>query len=300
MVTAYSGFARQNLSYSSCAGFPSSAPALAGEGRALFILPRDSGEGGPRVCAVEGARASTPCRRFKDIAAPTLIALRRQRCGESGAPSTILRSLRELRRSPSPAIAVAENEAVLATHRIRDCAWRNDRKSSLYAFFYPLLYFLFLFRNFFFAQKSKEAERRQTRSPRAVPRERMSPLARASGPARAEAQRAHLSAFRRGACCSERTPQLNSSDALPVTVLGRSGRYPLPAVVQCSDVSRTGHSAGRASDPESPGSEGDEPPPAGTALAPPTGITRPASLLGEMGRYVTITGTMSRGLSPLL
>jgi len=83
----------------------------------------------------------------------------------------------------------------------------------------------------------------------------MSPLARASGPARAEAQRARLSAFHRGACCSERTPQLNSSDALPVTVLGRNGRYPLPAVVQCSDVSRTGHSAGRASDPESPGSE---------------------------------------------
>jgi hypothetical protein len=155
-----------------------------------------------------------------------------------------------------------------------------------------------LLRHFHSLKKSKEAERRQTRSPRAVPRERMSPLARASGPARAEAQRARLSAFHRGACCSERTPQLNSSDALPVTVLGRSGRYPLPAVLQCSDVSRTGRSAGRASDPEPPGSAADEAAPAGTTLAPPTGITRLASLLGETMRYVTITGTMSKAMSP--
>jgi hypothetical protein len=159
----------------------------------------------------------------------------------------------------------------------------------------PLLYFVIS--PFPFTSKCKEAERRQTRSPLAVPRERMSPLARASGPARAEAQRARLSASHRGACCSERTPQLNSSDALPVTVLGRNGRYPLPAVVQCSDLTRTGHSAGRASDPESPGSAADEAAPAGTALAPPTGITRPASLLSEMMRHVTVTGTLSRGVS---
>ncbi len=50
--------------------------------------------------------------------------------------------------------------------------------------------------------------------------------------------------------------------------------------------------------PEPPGSGGDEPPPAGTALAPPTGITRLASLLSETMRYVTITGTMSRAMSP--
>jgi len=76
---------------------------------------------------------------------------------------------------------------------------------------------------------------------------------------------ARLSAFHHDACCSERTPQLNSSHALPVTVLGRSRRYPLPAVSQCSDVSRTGHSAGRACLPEPPGSGSDEPPPAGAA-----------------------------------
>ncbi len=60
-------------------------------------------------------------------------------------------------------------------------------------------------------KKAKEAERRQTQGVLSKPRERMSPLARASGPARAEAQRARLSAFRRGTCGSERTPPLNSS-----------------------------------------------------------------------------------------
>jgi len=86
---------------------------------------------------------------------------------------------------------------------------------------------------------------------------------------------ARLSAFHHGACCSERTPQLNSSHALPVTVLGRSRRYPLPAVSQCSDISRTGHSAGRACLPEPPGSGGDEPPPAGAAP-----LRQPASPAG--------------------
>ena len=59
--------------------------------------------------------------------------------------------------------------------------------------------------------KAKEAERRQTQGVLSEPRERMLPLARASGPARAEAQRARLSAFRRGTCGGERTPPLNSS-----------------------------------------------------------------------------------------
>ena len=47
---------------------------------------------------------------------------------------------------------------------------------------------------------------------------------------------ARLSAFHHGACCSERTPQLNSSHALPVKVLRRNGRYPFPAFVQCSGL----------------------------------------------------------------
>ena len=54
--------------------------------------------------------------------------------------------------------------------------------------------------------------------------------------ARSKAERARLSAFHRGTCGSERTPPLNSSYALPGTVLGRNGRYPLPAVIQYSDL----------------------------------------------------------------
>ena len=60
-------------------------------------------------------------------------------------------------------------------------------------------------------QKAKGAERRQTQGVLSEPRERMLPLARASGPARAEAQRARLPAFRRGTCGGERTPPLNFS-----------------------------------------------------------------------------------------
>ena len=50
------------------------------------------------------------------------------------------------------------------------------------------------------------------------------------------ALRARLSASHHGTCCSERTPQLNPSYALPGTGLGRSGCYPLPAVLQCSGL----------------------------------------------------------------
>ena len=85
---------------------------------------------------------------------------------------------------PSPAVAGAEGA--------RLCA---------FAFFHSLQE----------NKKAKEAERRQTQGVLSEPRERMLPLARASGPARAEAQRARLSAFRRGTCGGERTPPLNSS-----------------------------------------------------------------------------------------
>jgi len=135
---------------------------------------------------------------------------------------------------------------------------------------------------FIHCKKAKEAERRQTQGLLTVPRERMSPLARASGPARAEAQRARLSAFHRGACGSDRTPPLNSSYALPGTELGRSGRYPLPAVPKCSGLPRsTGRSAGRAYPPESPGSAADEATPAGAAFAPANRNHQLASLLSE-------------------
>jgi hypothetical protein len=54
--------------------------------------------------------------------------------------------------------------------------------------------------------------------------------------ARSKAERARLSAFHRGTCGGDRTPPLNSSYALPGTVLGRNGRYPLPAVIQYSEL----------------------------------------------------------------
>ncbi len=119
--------------------------------------------------------------------------------------------------------------------------------------------------------------------------------------------RARLSAFHHGACCGERTPQLNSRYALPGTWSGRTipnvrttwferpravqrlirksgcrfsgkimrqlnGRYPLlPVPVQRASRRPVIVPAGRIS-PEPPGSGGDEPPPAGTALAPPAGV----------------------------
>ena len=63
---------------------------------------------------------------------------------------------------------------------------------------------------------------------------RVSNLRTLAGCGARRALRARLSASHHGTCCSERTPQLNPSYALPGTGLGRSGRYPLPAVLQCS------------------------------------------------------------------
>ena len=83
---------------------------------------------------------------------------------------------------------------------------------------------------------------------------------------------ARLSAFHRGSCCSERTPQLSSRYALPGTWSGRSDpkasnnrvrktvRLLTAGVTrsflsQSSEVtSQTGHNAGRACFPKPPGS----------------------------------------------
>ena len=66
----------------------------------IIILPRDSGEGGPRSCAVEGARAVTHLRQ-------------RQRSSHSDAPPPCFAW------SPSPAIAGADEG-----HRSRDALLR--------------------------------------------------------------------------------------------------------------------------------------------------------------------------------
>jgi hypothetical protein len=90
------------------------------------------------------------------------------------------------------------------------------------------------------------------------------------------AERARLSAFHRGTCCSERTPQLSSRYALPGT--RRHQVLPASSLSQSSDFTRRPVivPAGRNT-PEPPGSGGDEPPSAGTALAPPARSHRPAS-----------------------
>jgi hypothetical protein len=87
--------------------------------------------------------------------------------------------------------------------------------------------------------------------------------------------RARLSAFHRGTCGSERTPPLNSSHALPGS-----------GVIRCYLHLRLSQSSGRffarrpvivpvgRLHPEPPGSEGDKPSPAGTALAPSFGSHR--------------------------
>jgi hypothetical protein len=52
---------------------------------------------------------------------------------------------------------------------------------------------------------------------------------------------------------------------------------PAPSCHRPASTSRTGHSAGRVM-PKPPGSKGDEPKPAGTAISlPPAAVTRPAS-----------------------
>jgi hypothetical protein len=62
---------------------------IASSRRAVCFPPRDSGEGGPRVCAVGGVLRCTQVRP-------------RKRTVASHAPSTTLRSLRELRAVPLP------------------------------------------------------------------------------------------------------------------------------------------------------------------------------------------------------
>ncbi len=100
------------------------------------------------------------------------------------------------------------------------------------------------------------------------------------------AQRARLSAFHRGACCSERTPQLCSSYALPGTWSGRTipmvrkiVRFSQRALPAPSCPSPAGFPADRSSCrpgayPRSrPGAAVTSRRPRETALAPPAGVT---------------------------
>jgi hypothetical protein len=132
---------------------------------------------------------------------------------------------------------------------------------------------------------------------------RCSTTAAPHGAARA-LRRARLSAFHHGTCGRDRTPPLSSSHATS-WVLVRSarpdgskdgahrnarretdsrspcvtrGRYPRLTVPVHRDCTRSPvmMPSGRVL-PKPPESQGDEPSPAGTALAPSAGVTRPAS-----------------------
>jgi hypothetical protein len=84
--------------------------------------------------------------------------------------------------------------------------------------------------------------------------------------------RARLPAFHHGSCGSDRTPPLSSSHALPGTVLGRCGRYPLPAVQGAAGCPADRSSCRPGFYARSrPGADRILPP-AGTALAPSSGI----------------------------
>ncbi len=126
--------------------------------------------------------------------------------------------------------------------------------------------------------------------------------------------RARLSAFHHGTCSSDRTPPLSSSHATswdlfgaPVPMVRKThashravrdtagpnvtrGHYPRLKVPVQRDCTRRPvvMPVGRVL-PKPPGSRSDEPRPAGTALAPPTGVTRPASLyVSEIRRLYPI------------
>ncbi len=116
----------------------------------------------------------------------------------------------------------------------------------------------------------KEAERRQAHVFR---------WSASADAARALTRRARLTAFHRGTCGREPTPPLSSRTRF----LGGGCRRALSAVPYPSPAtkSQTGQRAGRAFSRKPPGSGGDEPLPAGTALAPSTGVTRPTSFIGQ-------------------
>jgi hypothetical protein len=134
---------------------------------------------------------------------------------------------------------------------------------------------------------------------------------------------AGLSAFHRGTCCSDRTPQLSSRTRflghLPLregfSLKEKTWRHqvlPASGLSQTSDRVADRSSCRPGVFPELPGSGGDEPPPAGTALAPPARVIgrRPSrerdwrfvaemetDVKGNVALSVTATGPERTGVS---
>ena len=88
--------------------------------------------------------------------------------------------------------------------------------------------------------------------------------------------RARLSAFHRGACGSEPTPPLSSRTRF--LGLGLLQALPEEGLSQSSELLADRSWCRPGVFPEPPENGSDEPPPAGTALAPAAGVTRPAVL----------------------
>ena len=159
-------------------------------------------------------------------------------------------------------------------------------------------------------KQKRKAERRKACSVTSVPPPSSSPACgggRRRGHGAAPAGAARLSAFHHGTCGRDRTPPLSSSHATSQDLFGAHvpmvrkteriathdakpanrppcvtrGRYPRLKVPVQRDCTRSPvmMPSGRVL-PKPPGSQGDEPRPAGTALAPPDGVTRPASWYG--------------------
>ena len=118
-------------------------------------------------------------------------------------------------------------------------------------------------------KKEKEAERRKT-----LFRNLRSLAGCGTRPVKgAHAFRRSTAALARGTHASQR---LSFGPGFTGQAPKAAGFTPPVPVSLAASTSHAGHSAGRLM-PEPPESKGDEPSPAGTALAPPTAVTRPAS-----------------------
>ena len=232
-----------------------------------------------RSRVVEGAQDSTRRKSLRDVRTCSLAYscsenfLQRKRSSTPGAPSTTVRSLRELQWSPSPAIAGAESGGASrdASHRRLRNRLANDRTFSLFASFY-WLFPIFSYSPFVISSlkklRGRSADRRHC--PVTAPRRRALPLVGARGAGAPYGARSPTGAPPR--FLHRRTNATAQPQAvLPGTRL-RNGRYPSPPVpVQRASRRPVVVPAGRL--PRA-ARERVTKPPAGTALTPFRGSSR--------------------------
>jgi hypothetical protein len=183
-----------------------SSPASAR--RSIFIRHRDSGGGGPPRRGGGGGAGFDVARKLpscvdiklgrflssKRSSSAAVIRLQRKRSSASGAPSTTVRSLRELQWSPSPASRGRMVQAISFSRYIRIRVLPTKATNLL-------------------PPKKGEAERRKGATvPWGLATHRMLPPQCASGTAARPAGRARLSALHRGACLGH-VPKLDPGRA---------------------------------------------------------------------------------------